>query len=152
MTCGVAPATRPPTIALQPAGLAELSTLVALDVASFGSDAAAVTERMRALALMPNRQTLLALIAGEPVGKIHVKRERGDAVLHDLCIAPGHRGRGLGRSMVGTTVWRELARGARRVTLDVAAGNAAALRTYASCGFSIAAEYDYWRLPLAACR
>lgn len=55
-----------------------------------------------------------------------------------VAVAPDHRRRGLGGAAVRALLEQGRRLGAGRATLEVAAGNAAALRLYAACGFSTA--------------
>ena len=61
---------------------------------------------------------------------------RGPAgVLHDIIVAPEHRGRGVGRLLVNATLLFFKSRGAPRVVLATAEQNRAAQRLFASMGF-----------------
>lgn len=61
---------------------------------------------------------------------------RGPAgVLHDVIVAPGHRGRGVGRLLVESVLELLRSRGAERVVLSTAVQNGAAQRLFAHLGF-----------------
>jgi ribosomal protein S18 acetylase RimI-like enzyme len=67
---------------------------------------------------------------------IDYKALRGPAaVLHDLIVAPGHRGRGIGQRLLVEVLSQLAARGAPRAVLSTAARNAAAQRLFARMGF-----------------
>jgi ribosomal protein S18 acetylase RimI-like enzyme len=55
--------------------------------------------------------------------------------LHDLAVAPAHRGRGLGRRLLDTVTEAARALGCGAVTLEVRDDNAVAQRLYRSAGF-----------------
>ena len=58
-----------------------------------------------------------------------------EAHVHNVAIAPGHRGRGLGRRLLSVCLGMAASRGARRAFLDVRQGNAPARALYARLGF-----------------
>jgi ribosomal protein S18 acetylase RimI-like enzyme len=62
-------------------------------------------------------------------------RDGLDCLVEDVYVQPDARGRGLGRALVSFAIERARARGARRLELDVAEDNAAALALYGSFGF-----------------
>jgi ribosomal protein S18 acetylase RimI-like enzyme len=65
-----------------------------------------------------------------------VWRASEDCLLEDLYVSPAARGSGLGRALVAATIERARARGARRIELDTAERNEAAVKLYTSFGFS----------------
>lgn len=99
---------------------------------------------------------LLDRHAGHPLPQIGALVRRNDEVvacglakieedhigLFAVCTAPGLRGKGLGRAIVGALLADAQRRGARTAYLQVTAQNAAALALYRQFGFDIA--YDYW--------
>ena len=61
---------------------------------------------------------------------------RGPAgVLYDIVVDPGHRGRGVGRSLLDATIAELAARGAPQVVLSTAERNETAQRLFARAGF-----------------
>jgi [ribosomal protein S18]-alanine N-acetyltransferase len=58
-----------------------------------------------------------------------------EAHVHNVAIATGHRGRGLGRRLLSVCLGMAASRGARRAFLDVRQGNAPARALYAALGF-----------------
>lgn len=54
--------------------------------------------------------------------------------IHDIAVLPGHRGRGIGRALLGAVEAEALKRGACKITLEVLSGNPAR-HLYAACGF-----------------
>jgi ribosomal protein S18 acetylase RimI-like enzyme len=65
-----------------------------------------------------------------------VWRAAEDCELEDLFVSPRARRGGLGRALVAATIERALARGCRRIKLDTAERNDAAVPLYRSFGFS----------------
>ena len=65
---------------------------------------------------------------------------RGMHYLAHLGVAPGLRGRGIGRALVGHLIEQGRAQGRRRIALDVAASNPRAQALYAELGFAVSAE------------
>ncbi len=71
-----------------------------------------------------------------------------DAEILTVGVAPGARRRGLARILIGDLTKRARQRGARRVLLEVAADNQAAITLYNSIGFILLGERPgYYRLP-----
>ena len=70
------------------------------------------------------------------------KVEEDHVGLFAVCTAPGLRGKGLGRAIVGALLADAQRRGARTAYLQVTAQNAPALALYRRFGFETA--YDYW--------
>lgn len=56
--------------------------------------------------------------------------------VHDLAVAEGYRGRGIGERMLALVQSLSAARGACKLTLEVLSGNSGAMRLYARCGFA----------------
>jgi len=85
---------------------------------------------------------------GMPVGFGLCVVERGMAELGSIIVAPGMRGRGYGRALVAALMQRATEAGARRVFLQVEAGNTPAIGLYASFGFDELYRYRTLILPL----
>jgi ribosomal protein S18 acetylase RimI-like enzyme len=91
----------------------------------------------------PEAVVLVAESDGEVVGYAYATIEgpdynalRGPAgVLHDLVVDPDHRGAGIGRRLLDEALLALAARGAPRVVLSAAEGNAAAQRLFTGAGF-----------------
>ena len=91
----------------------------------------------------PNTAVLVADDNGDVIGYAFAAVEgydymalRGPAgVLHDVIVAPEHRGRGVGRLLLEATLAFFRSRGTPRVVLSTAARNEAAQRLFASMGF-----------------
>jgi ribosomal protein S18 acetylase RimI-like enzyme len=91
----------------------------------------------------PDALVLVAESGGSPVGYACAVVEGCDwmslrgpaAVVHDLVVDPGHRGRGTGRLLIDTMLSRLASRGAPRVVLSTAARNERAQRLFEREGF-----------------
>jgi aminoglycoside 6'-N-acetyltransferase len=89
---------------------------------------------------------------GELVGLIEYSEENTSEFRHagiDLFLAERHQGRGLGTDAV-QTIARYLIeeRGHHRLTIDPAADNTAAIRSYEKVGFRpVGVMREYWRSP-----
>ena len=91
----------------------------------------------------PDRAVLVADDDRDVVGYAYAAVEgydymalRGPAgVLHDIIVAPGHRGRGVGRLLLEAALAFLRSRGVPRVVLSTAERNEAAQRLFASVGF-----------------
>ncbi|MGJ7906816.1 GNAT family N-acetyltransferase [Actinopolyspora sp. H202] len=57
--------------------------------------------------------------------------------LHGFSVLPDHRGRGIGRMMLGAVRAEALWRGATRITLRVLGTNERAMRLYRAAGYEI---------------
>jgi ribosomal protein S18 acetylase RimI-like enzyme len=90
-----------------------------------------------------DKAVLVADNNGHVIGYVYAAVEgynymalRGPAgVLHDIIVAPQHRGRGVGRLLLDTTLEFFRSRGVPRVVLSTAERNEAAQRLFASIGF-----------------
>lgn len=98
----------------------------------------------------PDDATVVIEHDGVPVGTLRIERRGDDSAIYGFVVAAGSRGRGVGgRALAG--VCRELfAEGRRRVRLDVATDNEAALGLYTSTGFVRVATEDYVELAAIA--
>jgi ribosomal protein S18 acetylase RimI-like enzyme len=85
-----------------------------------------------------------AVMRGDrPVGLIGAQQESAETVyLYSLWLDPAARGLGLARALVAAAVEWARDRGARVVTLRVAAGNTVARGVYTSLGFAPLADGD----------
>ena len=99
-------------------------------------------ERLAAtLAATPNAFSLIGRVGGEPVAlancfvTLSTFACRPLVNVHDLAVAPGWRGRGVGRALLAAVEAEARSRGACKLTLEVLEGNAVARRSYARAGF-----------------
>ncbi len=98
------------------------------------------------LGMQLDEPTIIILVAerdGEVVGYTYAGVEGNDymslrgpaGVLHDIVVAPAHRGHGVGRMLLDATLTALKARGAPRVVLSTAERNEPAQRLFARAGF-----------------
>jgi ribosomal protein S18 acetylase RimI-like enzyme len=105
--------------------------------------------QLRYLQRSPNAVFQVAQAAGEIVGEgialvRHHKRSLTGR-LYSLAVHPNHRGQGIGNRLLKTTLAELVARGAKRVFLEVEQANLAAVKLYERHGFrSIGILPDYY--------
>ncbi len=85
---------------------------------------------------IPGTFACLAALEGEPRGFVLGRNIAGEGEILSLGVDPLARRRGLGRRLVAAALAAAQVGGARRVLLEVAVDNRAALRLYEDCGFS----------------
>ncbi|MBL0314126.1 MAG: GNAT family N-acetyltransferase [Holophagaceae bacterium] len=81
---------------------------------------------------------LIACVGAEPAGLAWAKAGAMDpSTIHlfQVWVAPAHRGRGLGRSLLRTAIQWGRDRGAKAMLLGVTCGDTSAFRLYVSVGF-----------------
>jgi len=79
---------------------------------------------------------LLARCEGVPTGFILLRQAADEAEILTLVVGPTLRGRGIGKVLISEAISRLSNLGARRLFLEVADDNAAALALYRWAGFS----------------
>lgn len=81
--------------------------------------------------------------SGTMVGMLLSSRVSSDvAHITQLCVAPGHRGRGLGRALLQQTAESLLRANLNAMTLTVTEGNTQAVQLYDSFGFRLRHRFD----------
>ena len=90
---------------------------------------------------------------GEPVGAVLSVRGQAGALIADVMVSPGARGRGVGRRVLTAAVRSMRSNGGLRIYLNVTEGNEPALRLYRGLGFvrSIGPTRDWYnsaRIPV----
>ena len=102
----------------------------------------AVRQRLvSALAVFPGAFTVLAFEGEEVLGLANcftgfsTFAARPLINIHDLVVSPGHRGKGIGRTLMQAVEAEARTRGACKITLEVLSGNAPAKALYASLGY-----------------
>ncbi len=94
------------------------------------------------LARMPHAASFIAWLGDAPVGLINcfeaysTFKARPLVNVHDIAVAPGHRGRGIGQALLAAAEAHARERGACKLTLEVLTGNQRALRSYEQFGFA----------------
>ncbi len=96
----------------------------------------------------PGRAAFLVRLGAQPIGGFMFSMGTpGTLFLHSVGIAPAHRGRGLGRQLMGLALEEAEKRGGE-VVLDVDTANTPACRLYLGCGFATRYRTDYYALDL----
>jgi len=94
-----------------------------------------------ALAATPNAFSILGYAADVPVAlancfvTLSTFAARPLVNVHDLAVASGRRGEGVGRALIAAIEREARARGACKITLEVLEGNGVARRAYERAGF-----------------
>ena len=94
------------------------------------------------LAATPGAFSLLARLDGDAAGLANCFTAYSTFAaaplvnVHDLAVAPGHRGRGNGRALLLAVEEEARRRGAVKVTLEVLSGNARARALYVALGYN----------------
>jgi ribosomal-protein-alanine N-acetyltransferase len=79
---------------------------------------------------------LILIVNGEAVGHGVLSSAVGEAHILNLCIAPEHQGKGLGRRLLDHLLNLAVTMGADTAFLEVRASNHTALNLYARVGFN----------------
>ena len=121
----------------RPATLDDLGAIMALERASFPTDAWS-DAMMREELASPHGWYVVVEEAGRLVGYAGLRAAKGapDADIQTIAIAESARGRGRGRALLTTLLAEAARRGAADVFLEVRADNPVAQRLYASEGFA----------------
>lgn len=94
------------------------------------------------LAARPDAASFIAWRDGQPVGLVNciegysTFKARPLMNIHDIAVLPGHRGQGVGQSLLQAAQDHARARGCCKLTLEVLTGNLVALRSYERFGFA----------------
>lgn len=120
--------------ALRRIGRADCALLAELHAAGFPEDPWSA-ESLATLLAMPGAAGALAVDADGPAGFALWRVAADEAEIVTLCIRPAARRRGHARALMEAAMASCAAAGARRLILEVAAGNAAAESLYGGLGF-----------------
>lgn len=128
----------------QAAALVELLDGYARDPAGGGTPLSAQVraDLPAALAARPQAFSVLAYDNGQPVGLINCVEGfstfacRPLVNVHDVVVAPSHRGQRLAQRMLEKVEQEARARGACKLTLEVLSGNVSARKAYEREGFA----------------
>lgn len=134
-------------IALRPGGTADLAAVAAIMQAAFDPrfGEAWTTGQCTGVMAMPGVWLTIAEIDGVAAGFALSRAILDESELLLLAVRPEHRRRGLARALLRSAIGESHARGARRIHLEVRAGNDA-IALYRSAGFEkIGQRKDYYR-------
>lgn len=122
---------------LRPATPADLDAIMALEHASFPTDAWSA-DTMASELTSPHNVYLVDEHDGAVIGYGGVRALQGgaDADIQTIALDPGHRGQGRGRALLRALIAEGKTRGARELFLEVRADNPAAEGLYLSEGFT----------------
>jgi ribosomal protein S18 acetylase RimI-like enzyme len=122
---------------LRRAGLADLETIAALEATCFAaSDGAFSRRQLRALLRNANAHWLLSVDGRATACWLRVSNGRARwARLYSLAVHPAARGQGWGRRLIEAGLHWMQDQGIGTCRAEVKAGNTAARRLYAACGF-----------------
>ncbi len=96
----------------------------------------------------PDQRRYLAMVEGEPIGKIDINTAGPEAELTGFCVVPRSRGKGLGKAILQDVVNKLRTEGNERITLDVQTDNDIALSLYLKSGFEREFTIDYYAISL----
>ena len=94
------------------------------------------------LAALPSAASFIAWIGDEAVGLVNTFegystfKARPLLNVHDIAVLPAQRGRGVGQALLAACEAHARERGCCKLTLEVLANNAPAMRAYARAGFA----------------
>jgi len=148
------PARVPPSRAqagliVRPATAADRGDLAAITAAAFGDLLTEVTKWIAQDELRSDRRWFIITIGARPIGSLRVFQSGEGLDITAFGVVPAQQGRGYGRALLVQTIATLLAEGERRINIEVATDNAAALGLYLSCGFVARHTYGYYRLGTA---
>ena len=136
------------SVALRPAAETDMPVIMAIERASFPTDAWSESA-MRSTLLDPDAVAELAELDERVVGYAALLAPIGalDADVLTIAVEAGVRGRGVGRALLTHLLDAAARRGARRVFLEVRADNPVAQGLYASEGFEPIGRRPHYYQP-----
>ena len=143
---GVPPPPSPLGLLVRPATAADRDDLAAITAAAFGDHPTEVTKWIAQDESRPDRRWFVVTLGARPIGSLRVVGSGEGLDITAFGVIPSQQGRGYGRALLARTIATLLAEGERRINIEVATDNAAALGLYRSCGFVARHTYGYYRL------
>lgn len=124
-------------MSIRPATVDDLDAIMAIEQASFPTDAWSAAMMREELA-SPHGHYIVLDSAGRIIGYAGLRAPRGaaDADVQTIALAEAARGRGQGRALLHALLTEAVARGVREVFLEVRDDNPVARALYASEGFA----------------
>ena len=135
-------------IALRPVGPGDLDPIMAIETASFPTDAWSAA-MMRTTLADPDTVGVVA-VEGETVigyAALLAPQGAGDADVLTIAVAAPARGQGAGRALLTRLIAAAADRGAHRVFLEVRADNPVATALYDSAGFEAVGRRPHYYQP-----
>lgn len=131
-------------VQLRQVDLSEIELLTEIQARSF--DESEESARVMQLYHLEEAESrvYIALLDGEPIGKIEAIVEQQGAYIRAFGVLPERRGRGYGRQTLSALIGTMLDEGRPNLVLEVATENRNALGLYQSCGFQETTVYDYF--------
>jgi len=136
-------------LTLRLATAADHSDLAAITAAAFGDLLTEVTKWIAQDESRPDHRWFVVTLGAQPIGSLRVVQSSEGLDITAFGVIPSQQGRGYGRALLAQTIATLLAEGERRIDIEVATDNAAALGLYLSCGFVARHTYGYYRLDTA---
>jgi ribosomal protein S18 acetylase RimI-like enzyme len=135
-----------PGLVLRPATTADRDDLAAITAAAFGDQLTEVMKWVAQDESRVDRRWFVVTLGARPIGSLRVVQSSDGLDITAFGVIPAQQGRGYGRALLAHTIATLLAEGERRINIEVATDNAAALGLYLSCGFVARHTYGYYRL------
>lgn len=134
------------SVTLRPAAHSDLPALTALEQACFSHP---WSEKSLVGTLDSGRSLfLLAEQAGEPLGYLGMEYVLDEGGITNVAVFPAHRRQGIADALIKELLRRAKALGLATVTLEVRAGNAAAIALYQKNGFvPVGRRKNYYTAP-----
>ncbi|WP_019415707.1 GNAT family N-acetyltransferase [Paenisporosarcina sp. TG20] len=129
----------------------DIDIRVRLDVEGFGVSEEDARDMESRIDSDEDTDMLMIIVNDEVVGKIRIKREKGQAWIYGFSILPEFQGRGIGRKVLRKVVKGQSELG-HSVHLEVETKNEHALKLYYSVGFKIVHAQDYYTYDLTNVR
>lgn len=131
-------------LSIKQANKSDVELMASLDSICFKSDYEVMFQRFKNTINEPNRQTWLAYLGDECIGKAHIDFDKDKAFIHDVCIIPAKQKNGHGTILLKAVINRLINfDNCHQMNLEVAAENESALHLYKKCGFQIIDTYEY---------
>ncbi|SES11049.1 GNAT family N-acetyltransferase [Psychrobacillus sp. OK032] len=131
---------------LRKANIEDLEMRIRLDIEAFGITIEDAQEMENRIVGDSDNAIFMIDVHEEPVGKIRVKKENGEAWIYGFSILPTQQGQGIGRKVLQRVV-KEQSEAGHSVHLEVETTNAHALGLYQSVGFIVTHAQDYYFYP-----
>lgn len=140
-----APAAGPADFSVRLAGADDLEQMAALSAAVFGDGVEDARGMAKSTLENESMLSFIALLRDRPVGVCSVNRKGRESSVFGLGIFPEFQGKGYGRALLNSVLRSVRRTQPGEVTLEVDSTNRRAFRLYTTGGFTVKAQYDYYR-------